>query len=80
MKSEHVVHLFGRLFRARLWEVNLMHTIDPDLIVLGGAMTFGRDDDALGRRFRDEVQGEVRRRAFPVPAGNEHNGSIYRLD
>ncbi|MBI3464202.1 MAG: ROK family protein [Planctomycetes bacterium] len=48
--------------------VNLMHTIDPDLIVLGGAMTFGRDEEPLGRRFREEIEAEVHRRAFPVPA------------
>jgi glucokinase len=55
--------------------VNLMHTIDPDLVALGGAMTFGRDDDPLGRRFREEVQKEVRRRAFPVPA--EKTSIVY---
>lgn len=48
--------------------VNLMHTIDPDVIALGGAMTFGRDETGLGRRFLEEVRSEVRRRAFPVPA------------
>jgi glucokinase len=48
--------------------VNLMHTIDPDIVALGGAMTFGRDETPLGRRFLEEVRAEVRRRAFPVPA------------
>jgi glucokinase len=48
--------------------VNLMHTIDPDMVALGGAMTFGRDETPLGRRFLEEVRTEVRRRAFPVPA------------
>lgn len=48
--------------------VNLMHTIDPDQLVYGGAMTFGRDETPLGRRFIEEIRAEVRRRAFPVPA------------
>lgn len=48
--------------------VNLMHTIDPDGVILGGAMTFGGNDTELGRRFLDRVREEVRRRAFPVPA------------
>lgn len=48
--------------------VNLMHTIDPDMVAFGGAMTFGRDETPLGRRFLEEIRGEVRRRAFPVPA------------
>jgi glucokinase len=48
--------------------VTLMHTIDPNGVVLGGAMTFGGHDMPLGRRFLDRVKEEVRRRAFPVLA------------
>jgi glucokinase len=48
--------------------VSLMHTIDPDGVVLGGAMTFGGHGAELGRRFLRTVQDEVRRRAFPVLA------------
>jgi len=48
--------------------VNLMHTIDPNGVVLGGAMTFGGHETALGRRFLETVREEVRRRAFPVLA------------
>jgi len=47
---------------------SVMNVIDPEGIVIGGAMTFGGDATPLGRRFLDEVQAEVRRRAFPVPA------------
>lgn len=50
--------------------VNLMHTIDPNGIVLGGAMTFGGNDHPLGRRFLARVNKEVQNRAFPVPAKN----------
>jgi len=45
----------------------LMHTIDPDMILFGGAMTFGRNETELGRRFISRIREEVRRRAFPVP-------------
>lgn len=48
--------------------VTLIHTIDPNGLVLGGAMTFGGHDTALGREFLDEVRNEIRRRAFPVLA------------
>lgn len=48
--------------------VSLMHTIDPDSVILGGAMTFGGHDAPLGRRFLAVVKEEVKRRAFPVPA------------
>jgi glucokinase len=48
--------------------VSLMHTIDPDIVVLGGAMTFGGHDAPLGRQFLDRVRLEVKQRAFPVLA------------
>ncbi len=48
--------------------VDLAHTIDPDGIVFGGAMTFGGADDALGRAFLDRIRQEFRQRAFPVLA------------
>ena len=48
--------------------VNLMHTIDPTGVVLGGAMTFGGHDKPLGKSFLETVRSEVRRRAFPVLA------------
>ncbi|HET6880784.1 MAG TPA: ROK family protein [Pirellulales bacterium] len=47
---------------------SLMHTVDPSMVVLGGAMTFGGNATPLGRRFIDRVRDEVRRRAFPVVA------------
>jgi glucokinase len=48
--------------------VTLMHTIDPEMVVIGGAMTFGREETAVGRAFIDGVREEVRRRTFPVLA------------
>ena len=41
---------------------NLMHTIDPDIVLFGGGMI------AAGTPFLDEIRTEIRRIAFPVPA------------
>ncbi len=46
---------------------SLMHTIDPDMVLFGGAMTFGRHERELGRRFLQRIKDEVKQRAFPVP-------------
>jgi glucokinase len=48
--------------------VTLMHTIDPEAVILGGAMTFGGEADPVGRAFIERVRAEVRSRAFPVLA------------
>jgi len=48
--------------------VNLLHTIDPAVVLLGGAMTFGGESTELGRRFLERVREEVRRRAFDLLA------------
>jgi glucokinase len=48
--------------------VSMMHAIDPNGIVLGGAMTFGGHATELGRRFLATVKDEVERRALPIPA------------
>jgi glucokinase len=41
---------------------NLMHTIDPDVVLFGGGMI------AAGTPFLEQIRAEVRRIAFPVPA------------
>jgi glucokinase len=48
--------------------VNLMHTIDPNGVLLGGAMTFGGNEKPLGRQFLGWIKEEVARRAFAVLA------------
>jgi glucokinase len=48
--------------------VNMMHTIDPDVVLVGGGIHFGGAKSALGRQFLERIREEVRRRAFPVPA------------
>jgi glucokinase len=50
--------------------VNLMHTIDPNGILVGGAMTFGGHASDLGREFLARIQCEVKQRAYAVPADN----------
>jgi glucokinase len=42
--------------------VSLIHTIDPDAVILGGAMTFGGNDSAVGREFLQTIRDEVRPR------------------
>jgi glucokinase len=48
--------------------VTLMHTIDPAVVLLGGAMTFGRDASPVGRGFLALIDTAVRRRTFPTLA------------
>lgn len=48
----------------------ILHTIDPDMVLFGGAMTFGRNETEIGRRFLERIKEEVDHRAFPVPAQN----------
>ncbi|HZZ26979.1 MAG TPA: ROK family protein [Pirellulales bacterium] len=48
--------------------VNIMHTIDPEIIILGGAMNFGGIQSQLGRRFLEQIRQEVRRRTFAMLA------------
>ena len=44
--------------------VNLMHTVDPDGILFGGAMTFGGHESDLGRRFLERIRREIHKRAY----------------
>ena len=46
--------------------VSAMHTIDPQGVVIGGAMTFGEHATATGRKFLERVKQEVAVRAFPA--------------
>jgi len=48
--------------------VNVMHVVDPDVVLLGGAMTFGGAEADLGRRFLDRVREVVQQLARPIPA------------
>ena len=43
----------------------LIHAVDPESVVLGGAMTFGGAGHPLGERFLQQVRDEVRPRLLP---------------
>jgi len=47
---------------------SVVHVIDPEMVLLGGAMTFGRHETSIGRRFLERVREEFRRRTFPTLA------------
>jgi len=49
---------------------NLMHTIDPDVVLFGGNVTFGRNETELGRRFVGRIRDEIKELSFPVPSSN----------
>lgn len=51
-----------------LGTVNIIHTINPETVLIGGAMTFGQNKSALGRQFLENVREEVRKHTFPIPA------------
>lgn len=65
--AESIIMETGRFLAVGI--VSLMHTIDPAVVVIGGAMTWGGHRTGVGRRFLQCVREEVDRRAFPVPAG-----------
>ncbi|QDT63020.1 ROK family protein [Calycomorphotria hydatis] len=52
--------------------VTLMHTIDPEMILFGGAMTFGRNEAPLGRDFLAKIKEVVQERAFPTCSENTY--------
>lgn len=48
----------------------LVHTVDPGLVVLGGAMDFGGNQSSVGRRFLERIRSEFRQLTFEnVAAG-----------
>jgi glucokinase len=42
--------------------MNMMHTIDPDMVVFAGGMI------AAGKSFLQRIRGYIKELAFPVPA------------
>ncbi len=43
---------------------SIVHVIDPNMVLLGGAMTFGRHETRIGREFLQKVRQEFRSRTF----------------
>ena len=48
--------------------VTLMHVIDPALVLIGGAMTFGGESSPVGRAFLERIRTTVHAHTFPVLA------------
>lgn len=48
--------------------VNVVHTIDPEIVVLGGAMNFGGQNNPVGKQYLEAVRSEFRSRTFPFLA------------
>jgi glucokinase len=46
--------------------VSVVHAVDPEAVILGGAMNFGGHESATGRMFLDRVREEFRSRAYHV--------------
>jgi len=64
--SEQLIMEMARCLGAGI--TSAVHVIDPEIVLLGGAMTFGRHETAIGRRFIERVRAEFRSRAFPTLA------------
>jgi len=72
-EAEHGDHLSAELIMemARYLGAAIttaVHVIDPAMVLLGGAMTFGRNDTAVGREFLHRVRQEFRTRTFATLA------------
>ncbi len=46
--------------------VTMVHMVDPGLVLLGGAMSFGGPNCPIGQRFLAHITEEFKRRAFDV--------------
>jgi glucokinase len=46
----------------------LGHVIDPEAVVIGGAMDFGGNSSVVGRRFLAEIRARVQDCTFPIVA------------
>jgi len=53
----------------------IVHVLDPGVVAIGGAMTFGGDQSPIGRRFMTAVIEEFRQRTFE----NVFNGTSIRF-
>jgi glucokinase len=60
--SEELILEMARCLGAAITTV--VHVIDPTIVLLGGAMTFGRHETRIGRAFLSRVQQEFRDRTF----------------
>ncbi|MBL98282.1 MAG: glucokinase [Rhodopirellula sp.] len=49
---------------------SVLHMIDPDIVVLGGAMNFGGHQTRAGQAFLEAIHQRIRELTFPVLAEN----------
>ncbi len=47
---------------------SILHTIDPSIVLIGGAMTFGGAGDRIGELFINRIRAEVKSRILAVLA------------
>ncbi len=47
---------------------SLMNALNPEMVLIGGAMTFGGAANAVGRSFLNRIRQTARAHAFPIPA------------
>ena len=59
---------------------SVVHTVDPGLVVIGGAMTFGGQDSNVGRSFLQAIREEFRQRCFGVVAETQIEFAILGGD
>jgi glucokinase len=52
--------------------LNAAHMLDPQGIILGGAMNFGGTETAVGKMFLERIRNEVKRMTFPVMRNKVH--------
>ena len=64
--SADLIMEMGRYLGAAI--TTAVHVIDPAMVLLGGAMTFGRLETAIGREFLHRVHQEFRSRTFATLA------------
>jgi glucokinase len=67
LAAAHGDEIAGRIveetaFYLAVGAMNIMHTVDPDMIIFGGGMT------AAGEGFLERIRHHVLELAFPVPA------------
>lgn len=48
--------------------VNIIHVLNPESVLFGGAMTFGGPDSQMGEQFLKTVRETVKAMALPIPA------------
>ena len=47
--------------------VSVIHVLNPEMILLGGAMTFGRHSTNIGQQFMQRFREQVTRQTFAIP-------------